>query len=119
MKRKGLALCTQAKVSIDDHCVPLSAHGFIHSLIYFLSNAFKHSAGHSARLLGLPILMDTMSLVVFLLSSHTLPAVFLCHFPMPVSDQVGEVLTYPAVVKVQMFGRMQGSIMTNSPSGMQ
>lgn len=81
---------------------------FIHSSIY------SSTAGHySVRLSGLPVVMGTMSLVVFLLSPHTLAALFLCQFSIPLLDQVGEVSACPAVVKVQSFGRVQRIIRTN------
>lgn len=57
--------------------------------------------------------MGTISLVVFLLSPRKLAALFSCKFPIPASDQDGVVSTYPAVLKVQRFGRLQRSIMKN------
>jgi hypothetical protein len=58
--------------------------------------------------------MGTKSLIVFLLSPHTLAALFSLKFPIPESDQVAEVSTCPAVLKVQRFGRLQRSIMKNT-----
>ena len=55
-RERGSHPCTEAEEAIGDHCVPLLAHGFIHSLIHSSicsSDAFKHSAGHGPGLLGL------------------------------------------------------------------
>lgn len=100
MERKGLTLAPQAKVSIV--IIGSQVHSFIH---LFIHQMLSTTTGPSARPLGLPVLMDTMSLVVLLLSSHTLVAVSLCHFPIPAWDQVGEVSTCPAVIKSIMMTR--------------
>lgn len=66
MGGKGLMLAPKAKVSIV--IISSEVHSFIHQTL-------SNTAGPSARLLGLPVLMGTVSLVVFFLSSHTLVAV--------------------------------------------
>lgn len=70
VERKGLTLAPQAKVSIV--IIGSRAHSFIH---LFIHQTLSNTAGPSARPLGLPVLMGTVSLVVFLLSSHTVVAV--------------------------------------------
>lgn len=106
VERKGLMLAPKAKVSVVT--ISSQVHSFIH---LFIHQTLSNTPGPSARLLGLPVLMGTVSLVVLLLSSHTLVAVSWCHFPIPAWDQAGEVSPCPTIIKVQRFRRVQKSIL--------